>query len=126
MPPLEIADVTTGPMPTRAPAQDFSESSSSLVSPPPSEVVPQFIAPDESFASDESQEIQEANQAQVDESGPDTVVVRKPRYTRQRSRVQPPREIIQADNQSQEETVGEPGTNGEASLDAGTNDTLDA
>jgi hypothetical protein len=87
--------------------------------------VPQSIAPDESTVTDESQEMQQTNQAQVDENGPDTVVVRKPKYTRQRSKVQQPDEIVQSDNQSQEETVDEPVTNGEAFRDAGTNDTPD-
>jgi len=82
-------------------------------------MVPPFIAPDE------TQEIQEASQVPVDENGPDTVVVKKPKYTRQRSRVQQPNEIVQADNQSQEETPGEPGTNGEDSQDAATNGASD-
>jgi len=80
-------------------------------------LAPPFIAPDE------TQEIQEASQAQGDENSPDTVVVRKPKYTRQRSRVQPPSEIVQADNQPQEEIPGEPGPNGEDSQGGATNDT---
>jgi hypothetical protein len=107
---MEVSDMITGPIPTPAPPQDIPASASLSASPPPSEVVPQFIEPDESTAPDEIQEIQEASQAQVDENGPDTVVVRKPRYMRQRSRMQPPSEIVQEDSQSQEETPGEPGT----------------
>ena len=78
--------------------------------------MPPFIAPDE------SQEIQEVGEVQIDESGSDTAVVRKPKYMRQRSRTQQSGEIVQADNQPQEETPGETGTNGEDSPGAATND----
>jgi NADPH:quinone reductase-like Zn-dependent oxidoreductase len=120
-PPTEVPDFTPTPLatPEEVPAPP------SLASPPPFEVVPQWIAPDESTASTAPEEMQQANQAQVDENSPDTVVVRKPKYTRQRSKMQEPSEIVQADNQFQEEMAGESVTNEEASQDAGTNDTPD-
>src|SRR5205085_6542207 len=91
------------PIPDSSPtsSEDFSTPTSSPAAPPPSEVVSSFIAPDET---------QETGQAQVDENGPDTVVVRNPKYTRPSSRIQQPDEIVQADHQPQEETPGEPGT----------------
>lgn len=107
--PVEVSDITTGPIPTPAHPEDFSDPASSFAAPPPSEVMPPFIAPEE---------IQEASQAKVDDNGPDTVVVKKPKYTRQRSRFQPLEEIVQAENQSQEEMPGEPGINEEDSQSA--------
>src|SRR5205085_12106906 len=110
VPPVEVSDLITGPIPTPTPPEDIP--ASSLAAPSPSEIVLPSTAPDE------MQEIEEASQAQVDENGPDTVVVKKPKNSKQRSRVQQPSEIVQAEDQSQEETPGEPGTNEEDSQSA--------
>ena len=115
-PPAETPDFIPTPLttPEEVPAP------SSIEAPPPSEETPPSIAPAESIIPAESQETQQANQVQDDENSPATVVVRKPKYTRQKSKVQEPNEIVQANNQLQEEMPDEPGAHGEAAPDATT------